>query len=69
MLTDMGLPRVESFDGSRDAYLVQIPRRLPYHESLLAWRLALRQVLSAAFERGYTAVDFITADAYLLRRT
>lgn len=68
LLTDTGLPRVESFDGSRDAYLVQIPRRLPHHESLLAWRLALRQVLSAAFERGYTAVDFTTADAYLLRR-
>ena len=53
------------------AYLVQIPPSLAaLHDSnaVLAWRLALRTALTTAFEHGYTAVDFTSANAYLLRR-
>ena len=68
LVVDMELPRVLDFNGQRHTYLVQIPRRLPRHESLLAWRLALRTVFTAAFDSGYCAVDFTPANAYLLRR-
>lgn len=68
LLADKGLPDVYPLDPTHPAYRVQVPKRLPHHETLLAWRLALRNVLTQAFEHGYVAVDFTADNAYLLRR-
>jgi predicted GNAT superfamily acetyltransferase len=68
LLIDKGLPHLLDLDPAQPAYRAQIPRRLPQFETLLAWRLALRSVLTNAFEQGYFAVDFTNASAYLLHR-
>ena len=59
-----------------DVYLVSVPRdldglRRSNRPATLDWRLAVRELLQAGFERGYAAVDFAynaTECAYILRR-
>ncbi len=71
LLINHGLPEVISLGEAAPEYLVQIPRSLadlPTSDALLKWRLALRETLTNAFERGYVAVDFTAENAYLLRK-
>ncbi len=66
-----GSPQARNFPEPPPEFLVQIPRSLRASANpalSAAWRLALRRALSSAFSRGYAAVDFTSADAYLLRR-
>ncbi|MEO8395144.1 MAG: GNAT family N-acetyltransferase [Chloroflexota bacterium] len=70
LLRDGGLPETLPFDTTVPEYLVQIPSslsRLPSSGALLKWRMALRKTLAHAFAQGYAAVDFTSANAYLLR--
>lgn len=69
LLINQGLPHVVALDPAQPAYRVEIPSRRPRHEALLAWQLAVRAVFTAAFKRGYAAVDFTPANVYLLRRS
>lgn len=54
-----------SFDDALPFYFAEIPADLAALKQsapdlALAWRLALREALQAAFARGYTATDFIS---------
>lgn len=72
LLMDEGLPKIVPIDTAQPEYLVQIPRNLttlPNADALLAWRLALREAFTNAFDCGYVAVDFTDTNAYLLRRS
>ena len=67
---DKGLPLLATLDETQPEYLAQIPRSLPLDLSdLNAWRFALREALTTAFECGYRAVDFTDDNAYLLCRS
>lgn len=71
LLRDNGTPVLTPLDESLPATLVQIPRslaRLPDFDSLLAWRLALREAFVVAFAHGYHTIDFTPSNAYLLSR-
>jgi predicted GNAT superfamily acetyltransferase len=62
-------------DDSQLSYFVEIPRNLAEIRQrdlklALSWRLALREALQAAFDKGYQAVDFISEGqqcGYILR--
>jgi|SRR5579871_733274 len=68
LLANRGEPVSTSLDEAQPAYLAQIPSHIP-PDDLLAWRLALREALTMAFAHGYRAVDFTSANAYLLSRS
>lgn len=65
-----GQPLAHELAAETPEFLVQIPHNLRAlaNPAAAAWRLALRKSLSTAFSRGFVAVDFTSADAYLLRR-
>ena len=58
-----GYPLTSDSGWSADAYSAAVPADLEAlrkhdREAVLAWRMALREVLVAAFEHGYRASDF-----------
>jgi predicted GNAT superfamily acetyltransferase len=58
-----GYPVTSDTDWQDERYTAAIPADLEAlrrsdREAVLAWRLALREVLMPAFQRGYKAVDF-----------
>lgn len=66
-----GIPVASVIAADEPEFLIGIPRNLrnlPDNVSAADWRIALRKALASAFARGYAAVDFTSADAYLLRR-
>ena len=73
-----GRPSVQDADWDSDLYCVPVPADLKAlrhtdPESLLAWRMALREALTSAFAQHYVATDFIFIKEgdhymYLLRR-
>jgi predicted GNAT superfamily acetyltransferase len=66
---DGGSPLPSRLDETQPTYLVQIPpRQSTLGDRLPAWRFALRDALTTAFARGYTAVDFTPENAYVLRK-
>lgn len=72
LLKGIDQPHLAFLNASAPEYYVQIPHRLsalPDPNTLLEWRLALREALSSAFAHGYIAVDFTPQNAYLLRRS
>lgn len=52
-------------DGKAVGYRVQLPQQIKglSHDTLVAWRLALRATLQTAFATGYAAVDFLADEA------
>lgn len=73
-INDQGTPLVNTaFTFTGDPCFAEIPSTLTGQgtEWVVAWRLALRQALQAAFGRGYAAVDFLPTQhggAYILTR-
>ncbi len=71
-----GLPATQVSQWDQAAYAVPVPTDLPTlrrsnPDAVLAWRIAVRDALVAAFEQGYAAVDFVKQDdqyVYLLSK-
>jgi predicted GNAT superfamily acetyltransferase len=67
---------LEGVQWDASAYRVALPRDLDAirrvsQDNLLAWRMAVSDVLQAAFAHGYSIVDFLSPaapDAYVLNR-
>lgn len=74
---ERGYPTRDDSGWDNDCYTAAIPADLDAlrrgdRDAVLAWRLALREVLAPAFEHGYKAVDFTRNRGlylYHLRRT
>ncbi|MCC6803645.1 MAG: hypothetical protein IT319_12250, partial [Anaerolineae bacterium] len=71
------VPVAQAAQWDRPRYAVPVPTdiaalRQTNRDVALAWRLAVREAMLAAFEQGYAAVDFVKQDdqyVYLLSRS
>jgi predicted GNAT superfamily acetyltransferase len=70
---ERGYPAATPSQWDQPLYAAAVPPDLDAlrkadRPAVLAWRLALRDVLNTAFQRGYTAVDFTKTDGRYLYR-